>query len=362
MNDKKTYTPISNENFLRLLRFYKIPESAEDEVLYNLYIETVELLTLHHHTFENIPYINLDHQRLILQLIHDYDFRMRGLNFEERRSLLKDELFHNKLINVVVDKYGSSAIFKYDSGTYLTPFSMEISTINVYLNFIMLKLGSIPRHNKATELYAELLTSAFSYVLTITELLVRGFEKEALATWRSLHELEATLLLIQDEKVLAQYNQHILYALAFNKLIAQAESDKVFIEIKAKMKDLKLKSKDTKRFIEYGWLLAHNDFDLNIHKFNFRDGVQTLAGLNHKRNIYQVASEVTHSSPLTLFTKRHYFLSIALENLYSSFLTIEALFAAFYIKNTTKNEAEFYEVTRSIYLEDINFVKDRITK
>jgi len=26
------------------------------------------------------------------------------------------------------------------------------------------------------------------------------------------------------------------------------------------MKDLKLKSKDTKRFIEYGWLLAHNDF------------------------------------------------------------------------------------------------------
>ena len=128
------------------------------------------------------------------------------------------------------------------------------------------------------------------------------------------------------------------------------------------MKDLKLKSKDTKRFIEYGWILAHNDFDLNIHKFNFRDGVQTLAGLNHKRDIYQIASEVTHSSPLTLFTKRHYFLSIALENLYSSFLTIEALFAAFYIKNTTKNEAEFYEVTRSIYIEAINFVKDRIKK
>ena len=59
------------------------------------------------------------------------------------------------------------------------------------------------------------------------------------------------------------------------------------------MKDLKLKSKDTKRFIEYGWLLAHNDFDLYIHKFNFRDGVQTLAGLNHKRDIYQIASEVT---------------------------------------------------------------------
>ena len=88
MNDKKTYTPISNENFFRLLRFYKIPESAEDEVLYNLYIETVEL-HITSSDFENIPYINLDHQRLILQFIHDYDFRMRGLNFEERRHYLR---------------------------------------------------------------------------------------------------------------------------------------------------------------------------------------------------------------------------------------------------------------------------------
>jgi len=89
---------------------------------------------------------------------------------------------------------------------------MEISTINVYLNFIMLKLGSIPRHNKATETtMRNYWTSAFSYVLTITELLVRGFEKKRVATWRSLHELEATLLLIQDEKVLAQYNQHMSF-------------------------------------------------------------------------------------------------------------------------------------------------------
>ncbi len=360
--DKKQYIPINEEHFIRLLRLYKIPESQEDHILYELYNECVELLTLHHELFENIPYVTLDHQRLILLLIHDYDYRMRGLEFVKRQALLKDEKFRNTLISVVVDKYGSTAFFKYDSGTYLTQYSMEISTINVYLNFIMLKLPNIPRKNKSIELFAELLKNAFSYVQTITELIVRGFEKEALATWRSLHELEATLTLLTDQRVLVEYNQHILYALAFNKLIAKAEADKVFLEIKTKLKDLKLKSKDTKRFIEYGWLLKHKDFDVNVHKFNFRDGVQAIANMSAKRHVYQIASEVTHSSALTLFTKRYYYLNLVLDNLYSSFLTIEALFAELYVQNADKNENELYAITRAIYLNDIKLVRGRLSK
>ena len=360
--NKKIYTPIHKEDFRRLLRHYNVPESIEDNILYDLYSESVELLVAHHETFDNIPYVNLDHQRLILHLIHDYNYRMRNLELNTRLELLKNDLFHNKLINVVVDKYGSSAFFKYDSGTYLTPFSMEISTINVYLNFIMLKLPLLPLENRRMELFAELLRNAFSYIHTITELLVRGFEKEAFATWRSLHELEATLLLIQDDKMLKAYEQHILYSLAFNKLVPKAECDRIFVEIKTKMKELNLKSKDTKRFIEYGWLLAHQAFDLNIHKFNFRDGVQTIAKLEDRREVYKLASEVTHSSPVALFTNRRHFLAMVLDNLYTTFLRIEALFAELYVQNVEKSEVDFYKIARDIYLEDIKLVQSRIPR
>ena len=359
---KIDYTPLSFKDFCAFLRHFKPVASAEDELLYKVYNEAILLLKLHHEAFSDLPYQPLEHARLILYLLYDYEYRLRGFSIEERIMKLDDEILFTKLTTVAVDKYGSESYFKFEENRLVNHFSMEISTLNVYVNFISLKLPQLQEPNETKRLYLDLLRDAFSIIRTVSELLVAGFEKEALSTWRSLHEVEATLILVQDDNLLTHYGRHIIYNAAFNKLLPQAQCDELFVEIKAKMKSFGLKSKDTRRFIEYGWISTHKDFDLTNYKFNFRDGVQKLANLGYAREAYQSASEAAHSSPLLLFMNPQSFLTMTLTHLYKSFLNIEALFAAKYHESAPQTEVNFYEEVRNLYLEDVHLVLNRITQ
>ena len=44
--NKKIYTPIHKEDFRRLLRHYNVPESIEDNILYDLYRNQLNYLLL----------------------------------------------------------------------------------------------------------------------------------------------------------------------------------------------------------------------------------------------------------------------------------------------------------------------------
>ena len=354
------YQGLSFDEFVKVIRYYHHDEIGEDESLFDLYSDAIEILNIHQTTYENMPYAPLEHARLILHLLFDYNYRLQGLTVSQRKTQLEDDHFRATLVNTVVDKYGSLSLFKYEEGRYVTPYSMEISTINVYVNFILLKIKDFRTSDREMLLFAELLRQAFQMCRTITELLVSGFEKEALSAWRSLHELEATLKLLHEEPLIHAYERHILYHAAFNKLVAPEEGDLIFAEMKENLKALGLKSKDTRRFIEYGWIRFHKDFSLDTYKFNFRDGVESLSGLTMARETYQIASEVAHSSPLLLFTNRPYFLRLSLRSLYDSFTTIETFFADVYRKYTPPTEAAVYHQIRAQYLHDIALVKSRL--
>ncbi len=350
---------LSLNEFSDYLRFFHKPQDEEDKVLYELYVQINEILTYHQENLKTLPNKNLDHGRLILYLLHDFEYFLRSKNSEERKTSLADEDFTNHLAMTIVDKYSSLAYLKYEETYLYSTYSTEISTINVYLNFIAHKLTQLISQ-QSDNVYLELLSQGFSLCRTIIELLTSGFAKEALSTWRSLHEVEATLSLVVDHEVFKAYNRHILYNAAFYRLLPEEKCDEVFAEIKTKMKQLNLKSKDTRRYIEYGWISAHPSFDFNLHKFNFRDGVQRLAGFIEARDVYQKASEASHSSPLLLFIDQKAFSHLALKELYTSFGTIEAHFAALYEKMSDKIEFSYYQEVRQVYLKDINFVINRL--
>lgn len=345
--------------FSDYLRFFRKPIDEEDQILFDLYKEIIEVLAFHQEKLATLPKKNLDHARLVLYLLHDFEYFLRGKSSEERKLNLSDEAFTNHLTMKVVDKYSSLAYLKFEEEYLYSTFSTEISTINVYLNFIAHKLTQLISGQK-DNVYLELLNQGFSLCRTVIELLISGFAKEALSTWRSLHEVEATLTLVVDSSLLKVYQRHILYNAAFYHLLPQEKCDELFIEIKEKMKKLDLKSKDTRRYIEYGWISAHPSFDPNLHKFNFRDGVQRLANFVEARDIYQKASEASHGSPLLLFIDQKSFSHLALKQLYSSFITIEAHFAVLYEKMSDKIEFAYYEEVRALYLKDIYFVNNRL--
>lgn len=356
MANKIEHRPIDYSDFMKILNFYGLKDRDDFDLMYEIYEHIIMTANIHQKTFSALPSAPLEHPRLILFLINDYMYRFANMRKEEIIAALDDELFYAKVINVIIDKYGGESYFKYDQGSFLNRYSMEISTLNVYINFILLKLRQLQENSGPDKLYLDLLKSAFSLCQTIIELLVHGFERDALSSWRSLHELEAALVLLEDQKLIGHYQQHIIYNAAFNKLLAKEEADEVFVLLKKDLKDRGLKSKDMRRFIEYGWISYHEDFDPNIHKFNFRDGVETLAKLTDSRETYQVASEVAHSSPIMLFTNRRYFLKLTLIHLYRSFILIENLFANNYISRSDPMEKELYLAIRKFYLEDINFV------
>ena len=123
------------------------------------------------------------------------------------------------------------------------------------------------------------------------------------------------------------------------------------------MKEHGLKSKDMKKYIEYGYLYtAKNQNPDDPLKLNFRDGVEKLAGLNNYSKVYEMASEIAHSSPLLLFSKRSYYFEITLLNLYESFFRLEVIFEAYYRSVNNEEVVKQYENMKAVYLKELHLI------
>ena len=148
------------------------------------------------------------------------------------------------------------------------------------------------------------------------------------------------------------------YALAYRGAIPSVEeTDAEFVKIKAEMKDLNLKSKDMKKYIEYGWLTSIQEYkDGENFKFNFRDGVEKLAGLSDYSKIYEMASEIAHSSPLLIYSHPQYYYHSTLIRLYESFFRLEKIFTELYLNRIEKDEAQRYLAMRNVYYSSLGII------
>ena len=120
------------------------------------------------------------------------------------------------------------------------------------------------------------------------------------------------------------------------------------------MKEVDLKSKDMKRFIEYGWLLGVPDvMKVEGFKFNFRDGVERISGLTQYRSAYEVTSEIAHSSPILIYSQKEYYHHLSLLLLYESFFRMEKIFASLFMSMVGKEEQEAYVRMRNLYSNEL---------
>jgi len=194
----------------------------------------------------------------------------------------------------------------------------------------------------------------------ILNLLIDGFETEAFSTWRTLHENECILMCLikYGEPIFKAYFRHVTYAIAYRKQIkSKEETDKIFEEIKFNMKEHDLKSKDMKKYIEYGYLFAIKNINLNTDfKLNFRDGVEKLAGLSEYSKVYEMSSEISHSSPLLLYSKKEYYYAITIINLYESFFRLEKIFEEYYKQNVEEKIALQYSILKATYLRQLHYI------
>ncbi len=354
---------INKERFKGIVKDLRANELIDIDYIYEVY-ETVskaveEVLT----TTDYARFTPVNPIVIILYIVNEYIYTTSSLSKEQLKEFINDDNNFNLLCSLCADKYLTNEQLNYRSKAFLSRFNPPVSTLELYLNFALRTLESFKSVSKDEELIIDMLTKGFKLSKCIISLLIDGFETEAFSTWRTLHENESILLCLikHGEEVFNEYFKHITYALAYRGQIrSKEETDKIFVQIKEEMKEHDLKSKDMKKFIEYGYLFKVKNVELNKDfKLNFRDGVEKLAGLSSYSKAYEMASEIAHSSPLLLYSRRDYFFNITLINLYESFFRLENIFYTL-ARVKSKENLTRYEAVRKVYLTQLISIKKRI--
>lgn len=348
---------ITRDQFDNLYAQLNVPKTIDKERIFEAFefaLESADELVKTNVFGIKVP---LNPINLLLYIIHEYGFFHSVNNVEDNDEVL------SKIVSVALDKYFTNEHLDYRNAQYISKFSPAISTIEVYLNFVLGILKRYPQKNPQATLVLDMTIKAFSISKAIVELIITGFDTEAFSTWRTLHETECILILLRThgEEVIKSYLKHMKYALAYRGAIeSKEETDEVFSHIKEDMKALDLKSKDMKKFIEYGWLTSIKDYNAdNTFKFNFRDGVERLAGLSKYSGTYEMASEIAHSSPLLIYSRPMYYHHLSLIQLYESFFRLEQVFSSIYLPLIQKDEAARYKAMRDIYYSSLQVIYNR---
>lgn len=355
-------SPLSKEQFCAVYDSLRVNPRLDREFVYQAYLLAVDGASQLINSNVLGRVVPLNPIVLILYIVNDYGFYADSHNLDPKK-MMDDEEAIQKIISISLDKYFTNEHLSFQNNMRLSKYSPQISTLALSLNFVLGILSRYKKRDPKSTLLTDILSKGFLMAKAISELIVDGFETEAFSTWRTLHETECILILLMNNKetTIKSYLRHMDYSLAYRGLYgSKEETDKIFEEIKSEMKKLDLKSKDMKKFIEYGWLTSiEGATEVEGFKFNFRDGVEKLANLSNYSKTYEMASEIAHSSPILIYSRNDYFLHLTLLNLYASFFRLEEIFAKIYLSNISKEEAKRYLLLRKTYYPLIQIMAER---
>ena len=129
--------------------------------------------------------------------------------------------------------------------------------------------------------------------------------------------------------------------------------------MKEEMRGRDLKSKDIRKYIEYGWLYPIVPEGDETFKLNFRDGLEKLAGLTSYAKRYEISSEIIHSTPLLIYSNKEYFYYMTLLSLYESFFRLEKVFVSLFARRVSQEQMNKYMQMRNVYYSQLVLIHKR---
>ena len=204
---------------------------------------------------QNLNDVIIDSFEVISYILGEYIYSTSHLNEEGLNHFISNESYLHSMASVSADKYLSLSIYNHRENRYTNSYLPPISSINLYVNLMLNIVTRYPKNNPKNTLIIDLLIKSLSISRSIIELLCEGYETEAFAIWRTLHECECTLIILDKYGDLAinSYLKHMRYGLAYKGAFeSKEEEDAIFAQIKSEMAEIGLKSKDMKKYIEYG--------------------------------------------------------------------------------------------------------------
>ena len=357
------FEPISFENFANVIPYLDKTKSTDKEFCYAIYCFTVEGISdlVENNIFSNLQGIN--HLELIGYCVGECNYFTFGVKEEEIDNFKKDENVIQSISSIVADKYLTLSHFSHSQESIANRFAPPFSTLYVYVNFMLNIVQNYNKKDPRVSLIADLFMKSISIVKCTLDLLVKGFETEAFSCWRTLHECECALIVLlkDNNDVIKAYLKHLEYALAFKDTMADKDKQtQIFMSMKEEMKQYDLKSKDIKKYIEYGWLYTVKGVKEDPEfKLNFRDGLEKVAGLTNYAKRYEMSSEIIHGTPLLIYSNRTYFYYLTLLSTYESFFRFESIFSTMFSRNVNKEQFDSYLGMRKIYFTHLSTIYQR---
>lgn len=359
-------SPLSREEFDRVLSMLNLPPEVEKDVIYSIYQTSCEAIQslVDSNLVTGIKSINPI--EIIYYCIGEYLYTHSGLTAEQRNQMSSDERYITSVASITSDKYLSLSMFNHVERKLANKYIPTISSLNLYLNFILNILQNYNKNDPKSTLLTDLLMKSISISRCILGLLTDGYETEAYASWRTLHECECALILLDKygDPLINRYLIHMQYGIVFKKEdLSDERGNKIFADMKEEMRKYDLKSKDIKKFIEYGWLYYIPGVEQDeTFKLNFRDGLEKLAGLSMYSERYEMSSEIIHSTPMLIYSNKEYFYFVTLLSLYESFFRLEKIFVSVFSKRVSKEQMDRYLEMRKVYYSQlVNIHKRELT-
>ena len=284
-------------------------------------------------SLKNIIVKNLNVYDIAFYICEEHLNNIQFIEKEKIQELELDERYIKDLVYLVYDKLIYNDYDNLIGHPIKTKYCVEISTLNMFINRLFSLISPIKITNIKDKLLIDIFNKCFLLMKSTLTQLTNGLETEAMSSWRTLHELECVLKIIYDsnEEVSKAYFRHLEYG-SYHRGEIQDEKEMERIEknMQEDMEILQVKKSNKEKFINYGWLhWACKRLNEEEIKFNFLGGLQKLAGLVNYRKWYEIASDVTHSTPLLVYANRHYLYQSTLAITYESFFRIETLFYLF---------------------------------
>ena len=352
----------NNEQVKRIIENAHIPMAIDIDYLFDVYEMANEVIDLLNKENSQIEVKNIDQFDLLFYCVGEYYYSVSRLNEEEIEKFKQKEDFASSMASVAADKYLSLSIFKHEERKLANRFLPPASSLNMYINFMLNIVKGYKKNDPQSTLISDLLMKSLTISRCILGNLLEGYETEAFSSWRTLHECECTLILLEKygEPLINNYLKHMRFGFAFNNTIADKEQqDKIFYEMKEEMRGHDLKSKDIRKYIEYGWLYQIVPEGDETFKLNFRDGLEKLAGLSAYSKRYEISSEIIHSTPLLIYSNKDYFYYMTLLSLYESFFRLETVFVSLFSKRVSKEQMAQYLEMRKVYYSQLVVIHKR---
>ena len=353
---------LNKEQVARIISDVPFRFPVDIDYFYEIYEMANEAIQLLKNQNVQIEVKEINQIDLLYYCIGEYFYSVSHLSEEEIKKFNENENFSSSMASVSADKYLSLSIFNHVEKKLANRFLPPASSLNMYINFMLNIVKGYKKNDPQSTLISDLLMKSLTISRCILENLLNGYETEAFSSWRTLHECECTLILLDryGEPVINNYLKHMNYGFAFNNSIADKEQqDKIFYQMKEEMRARDLKSKDIRKYIEYGWLYPIVPEGDETFKLNFRDGLEKLAGLSSYAKRYEISSEIIHSTPLLIYSNKEYFYFMTLLSLYESFFRLEKVFVSLFSKRVSKEQMAQYLEMQKVYYSQLVIIHKR---